>query len=173
MNYLKIKFLYICFHIMCWFAAKTKQKGEFKALNFFISMGINSYVPSYITKRVWSDRIKKVTVPAISGYVFFELPKIDFDLININPFTKNIVRNIDGLPAIIKDEEIVVLKKHLNGETISNSVKLQRGQKVKINSGPFMFKKGTIDKISCNKVIISIESININLVINTSSVVAA
>ena len=56
---------------------------------------------------------------------------------------------------------------------MSNSVKLQRGQKVKINSGPFMFKKGTIDKISCNKVIISIESININLVINTSSVVAA
>ena len=65
------------------------------------------------------------------------------------------------------------LKKHLNGEAVSNSVKLQRGQKVKINSGPFMFKKGTIDKISCNKVIISIKSININLVINTSSVVAA
>ena len=158
---------------MSWFAAKTKIKGEFKAKDFFNSVGINSYVPSYSTRKVWSDRIKKVTVPAISGYVFFELPKIDFDLININPFTKNIVRDIDGLPAIIKDEEIVVLKKHLNGEAISNSVKLQRGQKVKINSGPFMFKKGTIDKISCNKVIISIESININLVINTSSVVAS
>ena len=158
---------------MCWFVAKTKRKGEFKAKDFFNSIGINSYVPSYLTKKIWSDRIKKVTVPAISGYVFFELPKIDFDLININPFTKNIVRDIDGLPAIIKDEEMVVLKKHLNGEAVSNSVKLQRGQKVKINSGPFMFKKGTIDKISCNKVIISIESININLVINTSSVVAA
>ena len=56
--------------------AKTKQKGEFKALNFFNSMGINCYVPSYMTKRVWSDRIKKVKVPAISGYVFFELNKI-------------------------------------------------------------------------------------------------
>ena len=44
---------------------------------------------------------------------------------------------------------------------------------IKINSGPFMFKKGTINKISCNKVIISIESININLVLNKSSVVAA
>ena len=91
---------------MSWFAAKTKQKGEFKALNFFISMGINCYVPSYVTKRVWSDRIKKVTVPAISGYVFFELTKIDFGLINLNPFTKNIVRDINGLPAIIKNEEI-------------------------------------------------------------------
>ena len=158
---------------MCWFAAKTKQKGEFKAKDFFSSMGVNSYVPSYLTRKVWSDRIIKVTVPAINGYVFFELPKIDFDLINLNPFTKNVVRDIGGLPAIIKDEEIVVLKKHLNGEAISNSVDLQEGQKIKVNSGPFVFKKGTINKISCNKVIISIESININLVLNKSSVVAA
>ena len=158
---------------MCWFAAKTKHKGEFRALEFFISMGINSYVPSYTTKRVWSDRIKKVTIPAISGYVFFELPRIDFNLVNINPFTKSVVRGINGLPAIIKDEEIVVLKKHLNGEAINNVVDLQEGQKIKVNSGPFVFKKGTINKISCNKVIISIESININLVLNKSSVVAA
>ena len=77
---------------MSWFAAKTKFKGEFKALDFFKSIGVNSYVPSYKTKRVWSDRIKKVTVPAISGYVFFELSKINYDLVNINPFTKNIVK---------------------------------------------------------------------------------
>ena len=158
---------------MYWFAAKTKIKGEFKAKDFFISVGINSYVPSYLTRKVWSDRIKKVTVPAISGYVFFELPKIDFNLINNNPFTKNVVRGIDGMPAKIKDKEIAILKKHLNGEVIHNGVDLQKGQKIKVNSGPFMFKKGTINKISCNKVIISIESININLVLNKSSVVAA
>ena len=63
---------------MSWFAAKTKFKGEFKALDFFKSIGVKSYVPYFKTKRVWSDRIKKVTVPAISGYVFFYLPKILF-----------------------------------------------------------------------------------------------
>ena len=158
---------------MCWFAAKTKQRGEFKALNFFISMGINSYVPSYTTKRVWSDRIKKITVPAITGYVFFELNKIDFNLININPFTKNIVRDIGGKPAIIKNEEITSLKDYFDGKSITSDDNLVKGQRVKINTGPFMFKKGTVNKMSCNKVIISIESININLVLNKSSVVAA
>ena len=54
-----------------------------------------------------------------------------------------------------------------------NAVELKEGQKIKVNSGPFLFKKGTINKISCNKVIISIESINISLVLNKSSVVAA
>ena len=61
---------------MSWFAAKTKLKGEFKALDFFKSIGVNSYVPSYKTKRVWSDRIKKVTVPAISGYIFLNYQKL-------------------------------------------------------------------------------------------------
>jgi len=158
---------------MCWFAAKTKQKAEFKALNFFISMGVNSYVPSYVTKRVWSDRVKKVTVPAISGYIFFELSKIDFNLINLNPFTKNIVRDISGMPAIIKNEEITTLKDYFDGNLIVSDINLIQGQRVKINSGPFIFKKGTVNKISCNKVIINIDSININLVLNKSSVVAA
>lgn len=158
---------------MSWFAAKTKHRGEFKAMNFFNSLGVNSYVPSYKTKRLWSDRIKRVTVPAISGYVFFELPKIDFALINLNPFTKNIVRDIGGVPAIIKDKEIAVLKDCFNNELRDTNVNLFRGQKIKINSGPFMFKKGSINKISCNKVIITIESININLVISKSSVIAA
>ena len=158
---------------MCWFAAKTKQRGEFKALNFFISMGINSYVPSYVTKRVWSDRIKKVTVPAISGYVFFELNKIDFNLINLNPFTKNIVRSINGMPAVIKNEEIKTLKDYFDGKLMPCDVNLVNGQRVKINKGPFMFNKGTINKISCNKVVINIDSININLILSKSSVVAA
>ena len=131
---------------MSWFAAKTKHRGEFKAMNFFNSLGVNSYVPSYKTKRLWSDRIKRVTVPAISGYVFFELPKIDFALINLNPFTKNIVRDIGGVPAIIKDKEIAVLKDCFNNELRDTNVNLFRGQKIKINSGPFMFKKGSINK---------------------------
>ena len=100
---------------MSWFAAKTKHGGEFKALKFFNSIGVNSYVPSYKTKRIWSDRVKKVTVPAINGYVFFELPKLNFALINVNPFTKNIVKS-NGAPAIIKENEIATMKRYLNGE---------------------------------------------------------
>ncbi len=158
---------------MCWFAAKTKKRAEFKALEFFNSIGVNSYVPSYKTKRVWSDRIKKVIVPAISGYVFFELNKLDYKTLNINPFTKNIVRNISGKPAIIKDSEIKTLKDLLSGNYIDSVNEFKPGQKIKIKSGPFIFKQGIINKTSYNKVIINLESININLVLNKSSVVAA
>ena len=158
---------------MSWFAAKTKNKGEFKALNFFESMGVNSHVPSYKTKRIWSDRIKNITVPAIRGYVFFELTKINYQLININPFTRNVVRGLNGMPAIIKEGEIDALKKYLNGDYLGSRSNLIEGQEIRINSGPFIFKKGTIDKISCNKVIVNIEAINMSLVLNKSCVIAA
>ena len=158
---------------MCWFAAKTKRRAEFKAQEFFISTGVNSYVPSFKTRRVWSDRIKNVIVPAISGYVFFELDKINFNTLNMNPFTRNIVRDNSGKPAIIKDSEIKIIKDQLNGNYIDSVCEFKLGQKIKIQSGPFIFKEGVINKTSCNKVMISLESININLVINKSSVVAA
>jgi len=158
---------------MCWFAAKTKPKGEFKAMNFFNSIGIDSYVPSYRTKKIWSDRVKKVTVPAISGYVFFELTKINFELINLNPYTKCVVRGIDGAPAVIRENEIATLKKHLNGGHINTEIKFYKGQNIKVCSGPFMLKKGIVNKVSDSKVMINIESININLILNKSSVVAA
>ena len=173
MNYLKLKFIYICIKVMSWFAAKTRRHGEFRALSFFDSIGVNAYVPSYQTKRYWSDRIKKVTVPAMTGYVFFELSKINFELVNMNPFTKNIVRDIDGQPAIIKEKEIATLKRYLSGDSINTQVDFYQGQKIKINCGPFIYKKGVINKINCSKVIINIESINMSLILDKSSVVAA
>ena len=158
---------------MSWFAAKTKHKGEFKALNFFNSIGINSYVPSYQTKRIWSDRVKKVTVPAINGYIFFELPKLDFTLINVNPFTKNIIKKANGAPAVIKEIEIATMKRHLSGESLKSKKSLFDGQTIKICSGPFVFKKGTVNKVGDNKVIVNLESLNMSLVLNKTSVVAA
>ena len=157
---------------MSWYATKTKYKGEFKALNCFNSIGINSYVPSYQTTKVWSDRIKKVTIPAISGYVFFELQKLNYAIININPFTKNLVRT-NGAPAIIKDIEIAAMKRHLNGEVLKSEKSFYDGQKVKICSGPFVLKKGIVNKVGDKKIIVNLESLNISLVLNKTSLIGA
>ena len=69
--------------------------------------------------------------------------------------------------------EIKTLKDHLSGTNIKSVDKFESGQQIKIQSGPFIFKKGIINKISYNKVMISLDSININLVLNKSSIVAA
>ena len=159
---------------MCWFAAKTKKRAEFKALEFFNSIGVNSYVPSYKTKRVWSDRIKKIKYPAMPGYAFFKLKKIDYSLINLNPYTKNIVRNTAGLPALITEEEICVLKNYLNGaRTNDRFFNYDIGEKVKIISGPMIYKSGVVEQTNNKTATITLKSLNIKLVINKGDLVAA
>ena len=145
---------------MDWFVAYTKTKNEFKALDFFKKIGVNAYVPSYIEKREWSDRVKKTLVPAISGYVFFELNKLNYELINSNPYLRNVLKR-HGKAVTIRSEEIETLKEALNGYSVSQEI--NTGDSVKILSGAFKNKTGLVDYIDSNKLSILINSIKITL----------
>ena len=159
---------------MKWFAIKTKAKNEFKARDFFSSFDIESYVPFFKTKRVWSDRIKKINMPAMPGYAFFKLNKLDYNLINLNPYTKSIVRDTKGMPAVITENEISILKSHINGEGDNDGFfNCNIGEKVKIISGPMIYKKGVVEKINNKTVTITLKSLNIKIVINKGNLIAA
>ena len=159
---------------MKWFAIKTKVKNEFKARDFFSSFDIESYVPFFKTKRVWSDRIKKINTPAMPGYAFFKLNKLDYNLINLNPYTKSIVRGINGLPAVITENEISVLKSYLNGTADDDDFfNCNIGEKVKIISGPMIYKSGVVEKINNKTVTIILKSLNVKVIIKKSDLVTA
>ena len=152
---------------MCWFAAYTKSRSEFKAMNHFIKYGVNAYVPEYIEKRQWSDRIKKARTPAISRYVFFELPKINYDLINLNPYTRSVVKAF-GSPIKIKDQEILSLRDALKNYTIDNCFEF--GDSVKIENGPFKNKTGKVDGVSENHIILLLNTLKIKLSLSSSKI---
>ena len=145
---------------MCWFAAYTKPRSEFKALDHFTKCGINAYVPEYIKHIKWSDRIKKTRTTAISGYVFFELNKLDYNCVNLNPFVKNVIRR-NGKAITVKHEEIQTLKNALNGFGASKCVDL--GDTVKILSGLFKNKLGVVDNINERSLTVLINSIKVRL----------
>ena len=152
---------------MCWFAAYTKSRSEFKALDHFTKCGVNAYVPEYTEARQWSDRIKKARTPAISRYVFFELPQINYDLINLNPFTRSVVKAV-GSPIKIKDQEILSLKEALKNYTVDNC--FQFGDSVKIEFGPFKNKIGKVDGVSENHIFLLINTIKVRLSLSSSKV---
>lgn len=145
---------------MNWFVAYSKSRSELKAMDYFGKAGINSYVPCYIEKREWSDRVKIVKVPAISGYVFFELNKLDYNCVNLNPFVKNVIRR-NGKAITVKHEEIQTLKNALNGFGASKCVDL--GDTVKILSGLFKNKLGVVDNINERSLTVLINSIKVRL----------
>ena len=159
---------------MKWFAIKTKAKNEFKARDFFSSFDVESYVPFFKTKRVWSDRVKKINSPAMPGYAFFKLNKLDYNLINLNPYTKSVVKDTNGMPAVITENEISVLKNYLNGVRSNDKFfNYDVGEKVKIISGPMIYKNGVVEKINNKTVTITLKSLNIKVVINKGDLIAA
>ena len=145
---------------MNWFVAYSKSRSELKAMDYFKKTGINSYVPCYKEKREWSDRVKIVKVPAISGYVFFELNKLDYNCVNLNPFVKNVIRR-NGKAITVKREEIQTLKNALNGFGTSKCV--DSGDTVKILSGLFKNKLGVVDSINERSLTVLINSIKVRL----------
>ena len=145
---------------MNWFVAYAKTKNEFKALDFFKKIGVNAYVPSYIEKREWSDRVKKTLVPAISGYIFFELNKLDYTLVNSNPYLRNVLKR-HGKAVTIDSKEIKALKEALDGYSVSQEIKT--GDSVKILSGAFKNRFGFVDFIDNNNLSVLINSIKITL----------
>ena len=152
---------------MAWFAAKTRRKGEFKALDFFKSIGVNSYVPSYQTKRVWSDRIKKITIPAISGYVFFKTSKLCYDTVNLNPFVKSVVRS-NGAIVKIGDEEIEELKSALS--SYSNSDKIEKGRCIQIENGLLKYRRGIVKSVNKHIIEVLINKLTVKLSLKQTSV---
>jgi transcription antitermination factor NusG len=145
---------------MCWYVAYSRPRSEFKASDYFNKCGINSYVPSYIENKQWSDRIKKTLVTAISGYVFFETNKLDYSLINTNPFLRNVLRK-NGKPLTIRQEEIQALKEALNGFSVSKEIK--PGDDIKILSGAFKNMSGLVDFVDNKSLSVLINSIKITL----------
>ena len=155
---------------MNWFVAYAKTKNEFKALDFFKKIGVNAYVPSYIEKREWSDRVKKILVPAISGYVFFELNKLNYELVNSNPYLRNVLRR-HGKAITIRSEEIETLKEALNGYSVSQEIK--PGDSVKILSGAFKNRLGFVDFIDTSNLSVLINSMKITLSLKDTRLKAA
>jgi len=148
---------------MSWFVAHTKSRCEFKAKDYFREMGIKAFVPSFEEKKRWSDRIKTSRVPAISGYLFFELKKLNYDYINLNPFLKNVVRRF-GKPVTVKNSEIQAMKDCL--ENYSGAFSFHNGDRVKILSGVFKNKTGFVDKIENSYLTLLIRSLKIKLSYN-------
>ena len=154
---------------MRWFVAHTKSRCEMKASEFFKKNGVESYVPVFEEKRQWSDRTKKIITPAISGYVFFRLEKADYSFINLNPYLRNVVRRL-GQAVEIRGSEIQTMKDCLKHYT--EDLSFGAGDTVKVLSGVLKNKKGLVDGVENNFLILLINSIKVRLSLETTRVVA-
>ena len=64
---------------MNWYVLHTKPRGEKKAEEQFLSLGINAYCPTRNEIRYWSDRKKRIQVPVLPSMVLVNIEDKDIN----------------------------------------------------------------------------------------------
>ena len=145
---------------MNWYVIYTKPKWEKKVADKLAQAGIECYCPLITQIKQWSDRKKKVEVPLFNSYVFVQLPEADRNTVFAVP---GVVRYLFwlGKPAIVRDEEIILIQKSLNASNIADiSVSsMQVGDRIKLDSGAFSNQDAIVQEISKTHYILVLESL--------------
>ena len=148
---------------MNWYVVRSKLRQELKARDYFTSCGLEAYVPSQIKITQKSGGQQKREVPAISGYVFVQLPKFNYQAINDNPLVTDVIKR-NGKVVEVLTEEVDLMKKHLNATYHSSDFgSVQIGDLITLEHGAFSGNKGEIVEIKKNKIILNLKSIAMRL----------
>ncbi|TDE29169.1 MULTISPECIES: UpxY family transcription antiterminator [Flavobacterium] len=145
---------------MNWYVVYTKPKWEKKVAEQLKSNGIECYCPLITQVRQWSDRKKKVEVPLFNSYVFVQLPDSERNAVFQSV---GVVRYLFwlGKPAVVRDEEISVIKKWLTtSDTSGISVaSVQVGDAIQLDSGPFSTQKAIVQEVTNTHYVLVLESL--------------
>lgn len=145
---------------MSWYVVYTKPKWEKKVADKLNQLGIECYCPLVTQIKQWSDRKKKVETPLFNSYVFVQLSDSERNSVFQ---VAGVVRYLFwlGKPAIVKDEEIEVIKTSLKAPNLSEvSVStIQVGDKIKLETGVFSNQSAIVQEISNNYYILVLEAL--------------
>ena len=148
-----------------WLAVYTKPRWEKKVNKLFKEKGLESYCPLNKVRRKWSDRMKIVEEPLFKSYVFVKASNEDRTRVRMTNGAINFVY-WDGKPAIIKEKEIIAIKKFLNEyETVAAiPADVKINERVKITEGTLMDQEGKVLDIRHKTAKIAIDSLGYILV---------
>lgn len=145
---------------MNWYVVYTKPKWEKKVADKLKQLGVECYCPLITQVKQWSDRKKKIEVPLFNSYVFVQIADSERNSVFQ---VAGVVRYLFwlGKPAVVKNEEIEIIKTNLKAPNISDvSVSaFQVGDKIKLESGAFSNQSAIVQEVSNNYYILVLETL--------------
>lgn len=131
-----------------WYVIYTKPRSEKKVFRLLTDQGVIAYCPLNKVEKKWSDRMKIVEIPLFTSYVFVHITEKEMGLVKQTPGVVNFLHWC-GVPAIIKEEEIIRVKKfladHTSVEVIPVDIKV--GEEVVVEQGIFMGEQGSVQEV--------------------------
>ena len=147
---------------MNWYVLHTKPRHEKKVEKDLLDIGINAYCPTRTEYRVWSDRKKKIEKPVLSSMVLVRIGEKELNKVF---YSKSVLRYMFwlGKRSIVRDFEVEILKQNLSKNNIKDP---KVGSTIGITS--FGDRLGTIDKVSKNKIWVSLKDLGYKLMLETA-----
>lgn len=148
-----------------WHALYTRPKSEKKVAEKLTHAGITAYCPLQKTRKRWHDRYKIIEEPVFRSYVFVNIHETEKTNVLSDTNVLNFVRHC-GKPAVIRDQEIVDIRKFL-GEYTGCSFTLStvvENDQVRIEEGLFCDYTGVVVKKLKHKACIRLDLFNAYLI---------
>lgn len=127
-----------------WFAVRIRTNHEKVALGVLTAKKLESFLPLYRERRIWSDRIKEIEIPLFPGYLFCRSIAEEHRHILNTPGVMNVVGS-GRHPIPIPDVEIDNVKQFVASEIDSKPHPfLEVGQKIRLVRGPLAGVEGIL-----------------------------
>lgn len=148
-----------------WYAVYTKPRWEKKVAELLSLKQVVNYCPLQKVERRWSDRKKIILDPLFKSYVFVQIPERGQLPVVQTDGVLSFVTFL-GKPAVIKNEEIDVIRQFLKDHQNIQVEKIEFSihDQVKIVRGPLMEQQGSVLEITHNKVKVLLPSLGFALV---------
>ena len=147
-----------------WYAVYTKPRCEKKVAELLTRKDIENYCPLSRVHRQWSDRKKVIDQPLFQSYVFVHLNELELTTVRNTNGVLNYIYWL-GKPAVIRDEEINIIKRFLNDydDVILEKCEVNINDTIRINSGPFLFEECKVIQVLHNTVKVLLPSLGFAL----------
>jgi len=127
-----------------WFAVTTRPRHEKAVAKGLKTLGVETFLPLYRSRRSWSDRIKEVDLPLFAGYVFARFRLTGRVTILRTPGVRSIV-SFGKFPTPIPETEIAALQEMVgSGLPLEPWPFLRVGQRVRLERGPLRGLEGIL-----------------------------
>jgi transcription termination/antitermination protein NusG len=145
---------------LSWFAIYTAPRAEKKVSERFSALRIEHYLPLQKVKRIWSDRIKEVSVPIINGYIFVNITPQDASKVTAVYGALAFIHKA-GIPIVIPENQINRMRVMVDYSTELvefSTEKFDKGKNITINRGPLQGLRGELVEVNGkHKVLIRLE----------------
>ena len=130
-----------------WFAVRVRSNCERTVLGALASKGHETFLPTYRSRRRWSDRYKEIDAPLFPGYTFCRFDPARRLPVLTTPGVVSIVGTSAG-PVAIDEREIDSVRAMVSsGLIVGPWPFLREGEFVAVESGPLQGVEGVITSV--------------------------